>query len=93
MASFHCLPTETAANSSCDDTDIVVRKAEEVRDDILRDFGYLRRGVDGDTVIFVRDGQGGLRLHVEVVLGRKLHLWEIKKDTRYEYWGLVRNSE
>jgi hypothetical protein len=81
MASFHCLPTEATANSSRDDTNIVVRKAKEVCDDILSDFGYLRRGVDGDTVIFVRDGQSGLRLHVEVVLGLKFHLW----DTMCEY--------
>jgi hypothetical protein len=91
MASFHCLPTEATANSSRDDTNIVVRKAEEVRDDILSDFGYLRRGVDGDTVIFIRDGQGGLRLQIEVVLGLEFHLFEINREDNmcdYIYWGL-----
>ena len=71
---FHCLSTKASADSSCDHTDVVQRNAKAPCNYILCDPNKLRRGIDGYAVVFIRNSQCHLCLHVKIVLGFKLYL-------------------
>ena len=61
-------PAEAAAHPPADADDLVQRQAQRMGDDRLNLARVLRGRMDRDLTRFAGDGEGGLRLQVEMLL-------------------------
>ena len=71
---LHLLAAEAAAHPQALHGDLGVRQAEDVRDDLLRLAGVLRRRLDEHLPVLVDAGERGVGLQVEVLLSGELEL-------------------
>ena len=67
------LAAEAAAHAAGLDRDGVARHAENVADHVLHLARVLRRGIDGDVMVFAGNGEGDLAFEIEVVLAAEPH--------------------
>ena len=73
LVALRFLAAEAAAHAADLDRHRVARHAEHVADHVLHLARMLRRGIDGDVMVFAGNGEGDLAFEVEMVLAAEPH--------------------